>query len=278
MEFVKARCGVIRAQLMPSSTMFQPLADLLAPDRAQRGDLRDDLERWFWATAFAQAYSQGANTQAVADARALRAWQADANAVPDSVQKFWFDGELLKDGRRRNEMLVRGLLCWSVTQNARDWVDDVRFQDSAAKLEIHHVFPDEYLGKHHKGHKDPVANFVLLTESTNKKLRNTLPKDVLVRTDVSKEAITSHPAIELSLLEEDAGVAGSRPPTYRDSSVRARPRSRRSCTQQWASRSLRRQQRRHSPTVSLDTRAGAGSPAHRNFLFGLRRAHLQRCA
>lgn len=208
MEFVKARCGVIRAQLMPSSTMLQPLADILAPDRAQRGDLRDDLERWFWATAFAQMYSQGANTQAVADARALRAWQADANAVPDVVQKFRFDGELLKDGRRRNEMLVRGLLCWSVTQNARDWIDNLRFQDSSAKLEVHHVFPDEYLEKHYKGDKDPVANFVLLTESTNKKLRNTLPKDVLVRPDVSKEAIASHSGIEISTLAEDAEVSG----------------------------------------------------------------------
>lgn len=213
LEFIESRCGVIRAHLMPSSTMLQPLADLLAPDRPQRGDLKDDLERWFWATAFAQTYSQGANTQAVADARALRAWQADANAVPESVEKFRLDTELLRDGRRRNEMLVRGLLCWSVTQNARDWIDDVRFQDTDAKLEVHHVFPDEYLEKHYKGDKDPVANFVPLTESTNKKLRNTLPKDVLVRPDVSKDAIATHPGVEISALEEDGKVSG-KPAAY----------------------------------------------------------------
>jgi hypothetical protein len=217
MEFVKSRCGVIRPQLMPSRTMLQPLADILAPDRPQRGDLKDDLERWFWRTAFAQTYSQGANTQAVADARTLRAWQADANAVPDVVEKFRFDGELLREGRRRNEMLVRGLLCWSVTQNARDWVEDVRFQDSGAKLEIHHVFPDEYLVKHYTGEKDPVANFVLLTESTNKKLRNTLPKDVLARPDVSRDAIASHPGVKIKALE-----AGGNPDDYINGFLAAR--------------------------------------------------------
>src|SRR5262249_10246847 len=99
LEVMKERCGVVRAQPGPSSTMLQPLADLLAPDRPQRGDLKDDLERWFWATAFAQTYSQGANTQAVADARALRAWQADATAKPDIVARFRLDTELLTDGR-----------------------------------------------------------------------------------------------------------------------------------------------------------------------------------
>jgi hypothetical protein len=208
MEFIKERCGAIRAGLIPSSTVLLPLSDLLAPDRPQRGDLNDDLERWFWATSFSQTYSQGANTQAVADARALRAWQADGGAAPDVVRNFRVDAELLKDGRRRNEMLLRGFLCWSVTQNARDWIENERFQDLPGKLEVHHVFSDEYLDKHYKGDKDPVANFVLLTEATNKKLRNTLPKDVLVRPDVHREAIASHPGIDVSTLEETPEVQG----------------------------------------------------------------------
>jgi hypothetical protein len=51
------------------------------------------------------------------------------------------------------------------------------------------VIPNEYLEKHYEGDKDPVANFALLTESTNKKLRNMVPRDVLVRPDVSVNAI-----------------------------------------------------------------------------------------
>lgn len=207
-DFVRKECGVIRKGLMPSSTMLLPLAHMLAPSRPRRAGMESDLTRWFWATAFAQTYAQGANTQAVADARMLTAWQADPQAIPDVVQQFRFDPELLVDGRRRNEMLVRGLLCRSVTNNARDWVEDKRFQDLTDKLEAHHVIPDEFLEKHSVGDKDPVANFALLTEVTNKKLRNMHPRDVLARPDVSRDAIRSH-RIDPSTLEETPATNGS---------------------------------------------------------------------
>jgi hypothetical protein len=191
-KFVKQHCGVIRKGLMPSMTMLLPMTEILAPDRRKRRGITADLQRWFWATAFTQTYAQGANTQAVRDARELRAWNADDSKVPDVLRLFHFDVDLLRDGRRRNEMLLRGLLCRSVDRDARDWVEDKRFRDLKDKLEFHHVFPDEYLEKHYDGDADPVINFALLTESSNKKLRNTLPKDVLDRPDVSNGAIESN--------------------------------------------------------------------------------------
>jgi hypothetical protein len=200
-DFVKKECGAVRKNLMPSSTMLLPLAYMLAPGRPKRAGIEGDLARWFWATAFAQSYAQGANTQAVADAQTLSAWQADHAATPEVIRHFRLDPELLVDGRRRNEMLVRGLLCRSVTNNARDWVDDKRFQDLADNLQAHHIVPDEYLDKHYGGDKDPVANFAVLTEATNKKLRNMHPKEVLLRPDISRDAIRSH-RIEPSSLEE----------------------------------------------------------------------------
>ena len=206
-DFVKKECGAIRKGLMPSSTMLLPLAYLLGPDKPRRAGLETDLIRWFWATSFAQSYAQGANTQAVADTRSLGAWGADAAAVPEIIRNFRFDPEQLTDGRRRNEMLVRGILCRSVVNNARDWIEDKRFQDLDGKLEAHHVMPDEFLSKHWHGDLDPVVNFALLTESTNKKLRNSLPKDVLERPDVSRDAIRSH-RIEPKWLEESDATRG----------------------------------------------------------------------
>jgi len=191
-DFVGRECGAIRKGLVPSSAMLLPLAHMLAPGKAQRARLKGDLVRWFWATSFAQTYAQGANTQAVADTRVLSAWQSDPAAEPDVIRLFRFDSELLRDGRRRNEMLVRGILCRSVTNNARDWIENQRFQDLDDKLEVHHIVPDEFLEKHWDGEKDPVVNFALLTESTNKKLRNTQPKDVLLRPDIDHDAIRSH--------------------------------------------------------------------------------------
>lgn len=190
-RYVKSDCGVIRRGLMPSMSMLLPLAELLASDRKRRRNLPADLQKWFWATCFMQTYAQGANTQATRDARELRAWNADRAKPPEVLRNFRFDSELLMDGRRRNEMLLRGLLCRMVDRDSRDWIEDQRFKDLSDKLEFHHVFPDEYLGKHLHGDADPVANFTLLTESTNKKLRNTIPNDVLDRPDVRKGAISS---------------------------------------------------------------------------------------
>lgn len=206
-RFVAEDCGAIRSGLIPSTTMLHPIAFVLAPDRGQRDGMREDVRRWFWATAFTQTYAQGANTRAVTDAQALQAWQADRHAEPDVIRNFRFDADLLGDGRARNEMLVRGILCQSIINNARDWCQDKRFIDVADKLEVHHVFPEEFLKKHYRREKDPVVNFVMLTESCNKKLRNTLPKDVLARPDVHNDAIATH-RIDLASLEESADDGG----------------------------------------------------------------------
>jgi hypothetical protein len=219
-DFVKKECGVIRKALMPAPAMLLPLAYLLAPGRPRRAGLQSDLVRWFWAASFSQTYAQGANTRAVADTRSLSAWQADEAAIPDSLRLFRLDAELLMDGRRRNEMLLRGLLCRSVTNNARDWIADERFQDLPDKLEAHHVIPDEFLRKHYRADPDPVANFALLTEGTNKALRNALPKDVLQRPDIQRDAIRSH-RIEPTTLEETSETR-SDPTKYIDGFLRAR--------------------------------------------------------
>ena len=112
------------------------------------------------------------------------------------------------DGRRRNEQLLRGLLGLSVTRDARDWVSDARFRDLADPLEAHHVYPNDFLTDHHRGEKDPVINFTLLTKSTNAALRDKLPRDVLIDPSVKSAAISSHPGIDIADFKEDAAVVG----------------------------------------------------------------------
>jgi hypothetical protein len=87
LRFVEDDCGVIRPGLMPSAAMVHPISALLAPDMPEREGLREDLKHWFWASTFAQTYSQAANTRAVSDAIALRAWRADADAVASAVPR-----------------------------------------------------------------------------------------------------------------------------------------------------------------------------------------------
>jgi hypothetical protein len=191
LRFVRERCGVIRPGLLPASTMLHPLAHLLSRD-----DLREhferDLETWFWAAAFRQAYSQGANTQGVSDARALRGWNEDPEAVPEVIRTFRVDGEVLFESRRRNEMLVRTILSRTVVLNARDWIENKRFLELGEPLEFHHVVPDDFLKKYSRAEPDPVVNYSLLTEASNKSLRNEHPRQVLRRPDVFTSAVQSN--------------------------------------------------------------------------------------
>ena len=111
LEFLENRCSVVSSGLLPAKAMVLPVAYAIREDQNQRHDLEADVERWFWAATFQQLYSQDANTQAVADAKALRAWNADSSSVPKDVREFGLDTDALLDQRRRNEMLARGIAC-----------------------------------------------------------------------------------------------------------------------------------------------------------------------
>ena len=99
----------------------------------------EDLERWYWATCFRQTYAQGANTQVLQDVKQLRAWAADEGAVPDVVAQFSISDEQLNEGRRLNEMLVRGILGRQIALGSKDWAEGLLMRESVS-LEIHHIF------------------------------------------------------------------------------------------------------------------------------------------
>src|SRR5262245_5114954 len=91
-----------------------------------------------------------------------------------------------------------------MVNNPPDLCEYSRFLDLSDKLDIHHVYPAEYLSQHYPHEKDPLANFVLLTESTNRRLRNLPPREVLRRPDIYREAIQTH-AIDLDLFDPEEG-------------------------------------------------------------------------
>jgi hypothetical protein len=193
LKFLRTTCGVINPQLLPSKAMVLPLACALRRDGSQRAAYEKDVERWFWTASFQQTYAQGANTQAVTDAKALRAWEQDLKAVPHDVATFTFDSEVLRDQRRRNEMFVRGLGCLLIKRGARDWLQhDVMLKDAKEALDLHHVFPKKHLESHGIQDADGVANFTPMLATTNKALRNESPTVVAKRHDISQTAVESH--------------------------------------------------------------------------------------
>ncbi len=193
LDFMREHCGVVASGLVPAKAMTLPLADALASRESVDATTAQQLRRWFWSSTFRQTYGQGANTQAVADARALRAWMTDHAAIPDALRHFEpVDEETLLDLRRRNEMLLRGLMCGLIVQDARDWVVDRRLRDIEGDIQIHHVFPRQYLDNLKLKDANCVANFSPLCAATNKSLRNDPPTSVLNRADVSDSRVMSH--------------------------------------------------------------------------------------
>lgn len=167
------------ARAIPVSTRVLALADALGYG-AGRAGYADDLRRWFFASSFMQTYSQGANTQGVIDARELRAWAASPDSIPAVLKSFENTAAArkddLRDERRRNETMVRGIACMLNRRDARDWVMDRRFAElaPAVKLEYHHIFPEQYL-KNLNIDPDLVASFCFLSDSTNQSLRSDPP-------------------------------------------------------------------------------------------------------
>ncbi|MDI1429038.1 hypothetical protein [Polyangium sorediatum] len=132
--------------------------------------------------------AQGANTQAIADARALRAWRLDASAAPASVTGFRLDRDLLADHRKRNEIFLRGMLCLLASYDARDLLADLRLRDVDKPLEIHHLFPKK-LGSKKIDDCDAIVNFAIVTESTNATIRNESPAETTARPNFKKSSL-----------------------------------------------------------------------------------------
>ena len=120
--------------------------------------------------------------------------------------------DALKDVRRRNEILLRGILCLLVLNEAKDWkMDGNTFRTEEESLDIHHVFAQNYLlsiGKP-KSETDRILNLTLLKSSTNQAIRDQAPDTVLARTDIDNNALAAHlfDPVLLSAKDYDAVLA-----------------------------------------------------------------------
>lgn len=206
LEFVVEKCGVVDPELLPSPTMLLPAA--LALDTGG-DDARVAVERWWWAAALSQSYAQGANTQAVRDARDLVAELRDGAETPGVVLRFEPDLEVLNDSRRRNESLLRALMSLVVIGGARDWLGSEVLRSSDQELVLHPIFPAGWLEPRGMD-PDALMNFTILPAETSAELADTDPHDWLHDPRVSIDAVRSH-GLSTDALEANDWQAFSQP-------------------------------------------------------------------
>jgi hypothetical protein len=151
---------------------------------------------WYWRSLVGQTYAQGANTQVIADARRL--FIDGGLDEPHWSPNF----EALSDTRRRNEILLRAVLCMSVIFGAQDWLDGEQLWASEERLVIHPVFPRRFLASFGI-EADPILNFVLLKESTSRALRDINPSDAFSALNLRRKAINSHGCDVPALMADD---------------------------------------------------------------------------
>jgi hypothetical protein len=185
LAFVEERCGVRGSELLPSSTMLLPLALVLSQ---QHPGAAEAARRFFWAATLTQAYAQGANTQALKDARELVAEVLDDGEPPETVRAFAPDEALLQDVRRRNESALRGLLCLLVIDGALDWADGEPLA-TRETVQAHQIFPARWLSTRGVS-ADALLNFTPLSLPLPDELKDRLPHELLKSVDA--DVLASH--------------------------------------------------------------------------------------
>jgi hypothetical protein len=210
LRFVNERCGAITSNLTPQSALILALAVGLAADAPRAGFL-DDLARWVWASYFTQAYAQGVNTRAVADASELRKWSKDADATPTAIRTLETQpelvGERLRDSRKGNKVFERGLMALLVADGVKDWLEpkkkgeqqELRLHEGA--IDFHHVFPDGYLIARGRP-SEMMVNFTPLKASTNRSIGKDAPSTVFSHDRFDRDALVKH-RIKAEALEKD---------------------------------------------------------------------------
>ena len=165
LTFLHDKCGVASRSLLPSVAMVLPLSIVLP--RKGRRSFSQELQRWFWRTSILQTYAQGANTQCVRDAKELAAWLENVNSEPETVRRFeGVEIDALMDARRRNEMLLRGLLCGIVATGALDWDGETKLS-AVGGLVPHKVMTKQQLQQDDE-EGDLVVDYTVLVPATHK--------------------------------------------------------------------------------------------------------------
>lgn len=189
LEILRDDCNVVLPRWLPYQTMLVPLAAVLArkelPKTPQAGVFREKLKRWFWCAVLSQAYESSPNSQTAKDFTGLMKWLGGKD-LPETVDKFRFDPNALRDVTPRQRSIYRGVICLILGNGARDFHTRSIITGKLIKeegIDDHHLFPSKFLEKV-KGvrlsrQRDCVLNRTLIDRTTNQMISDRAPSKYL---------------------------------------------------------------------------------------------------
>jgi hypothetical protein len=180
-------CWVLQPKWLPFNTMLSPMAAALARAGASKGVAvgaqREQIKRWFWCSAFSQAYEKSPNTQSGRDVGELIPWLSDSAApAPENVRNFHFNPDQLRDVTPRQRSLYRATICLILASGVRplDFHSRAVLNEqllASNGIDDHHIFPAKFLEDRgfETRHRDCVLNRCLIDSATNQRISCSAP-------------------------------------------------------------------------------------------------------
>lgn len=189
---LRDQCGVLAGKWIPYETMLITMASawrsVIAAKGPAVGAMRSKMERWFWCSAFAQAYENSGNSVTERDVPRLREWLEGAD-VPEVVSSFRFDSNRWFEITVRQRALYRATIALLMRNSPRDFHNGIPLSKpiiDGQAVDDHHVFPRNYLKSIGQGKAvDSVLNHTLIDRITNIRIGGRAPSDYL--TEMEKE-------------------------------------------------------------------------------------------
>lgn len=176
---------------LPYPTQLVPLAAILAVlgRRSELDGVRAKIIRWYWCGVFGELYGSGIETRFAKDLPQVLAW-VDGGPEPDSISDAHFTPERILTLRMRNSAAYKGLACLLMQDGGLDFrsgvpIDIQLYFDD--RMDIHHLFPQEWCRKHGIDPKrcDSIVNKTVLSARTNRMIGSNAPSDYLTRIERS---------------------------------------------------------------------------------------------
>ena len=189
LKILRENCGVLTPDWLPYATFLVPFAAIIADTKESHhgyeiAGWKDKLQRWFWASTFAQSYENAANSVSKNHYVEIKKW-LEGGIKPqflNEAQKA-LDTIDLQDITPRQRARYKGLMCVILRKGIKDFYKAETITPSkilSGEVNDHHIFPKAVFGKGEWGEIiDSIPNRTLIDERSNKIIRDKKPSDYI---------------------------------------------------------------------------------------------------
>ena len=190
--------GVFEKKWLPGFGLLPVLAALRSEIETRKlgPEARSDLRRWYWSNVFLERYSSAVESKSRKDySELLKRWTENDKNEPavftEAKARIGSAGFTVRESASYASAVYSGVFALLVLNRARDWRrgESIQLQD----LEDHHLFPRAYLNRHgleKKSDVNSIVNRTLISDETNRKIRDQAPADYLASREIFPSGAT----------------------------------------------------------------------------------------